>query len=193
MAATFTYDVFSSLDGFGSFGPEGDWGGYWGKQGPEFLEHRAAQYADDMRLVLGASTFRMFQMFLGDLTRESEVDDPINTRMKFAPTTVFSSTLPDAVDWPDAVVSREEPAEAVARMKAESDVPVRSHGSITLNRSLLAAGLIDVIQLTVFPALTGRTGTVPVFEAFEDCDLELIGEQVFDGRIVELSYRPHLH
>lgn len=70
---------------------------------------------------------------------------------------------------------------------------MHSHGSIALNRSLVAAGLIDVIQLTVFPALTGRTGTVPVFEAFEDCDLELIGEQVFDGRIVELSCRPRLH
>lgn len=191
MAATCTYDVFSSLDGFGSFGPGGDWGGYWGKQGPEFLAHRAAQYGQDFRFILGANTFRTFQMFLSDLTRDSA--DLINARMKFAPTTIFSSTLPDTVDWPDAVVSREDPAEAVARMKSESDVALRSHGSITLNRSLIAAGLVDVIQLTVFPALTGRTGTVPVFSAFEDCDLELIGERVFDSRIVELSYRPSLH
>ncbi len=33
MTATYTFDVFSSLDGFGAAG--GDWTGYWGKQGPE--------------------------------------------------------------------------------------------------------------------------------------------------------------
>ena len=38
MAATYTFDVFATLDGFGSYGPDGDWGGYWGKQGPELLE-----------------------------------------------------------------------------------------------------------------------------------------------------------
>jgi hypothetical protein len=38
MTATYTFDVFSSLDGFGS-ASGGDWGGYWGKQGPELLDH----------------------------------------------------------------------------------------------------------------------------------------------------------
>ena len=36
---TYTFDVFSSLDGFGGISG-GDWGGYWGKQGPELLDHR---------------------------------------------------------------------------------------------------------------------------------------------------------
>ena len=36
MTATYTFDVFSTLDGFGSYNSNGDWGGYWGKQGPEF-------------------------------------------------------------------------------------------------------------------------------------------------------------
>ena len=38
MTATYTFDVFSSLDGFGAAG--GNWTGYWGKQGPELLDHR---------------------------------------------------------------------------------------------------------------------------------------------------------
>ena len=38
MTATYTFDVFCSLDGFGAAG--GDWTGYWGKQGPELLESR---------------------------------------------------------------------------------------------------------------------------------------------------------
>ena len=40
MTATYTFDVFSSLDGFGGISG-GNWGGYWGKQGPELLESRA--------------------------------------------------------------------------------------------------------------------------------------------------------
>ena len=30
MTAIYTFDVFASLDGFGSFDSNGDWGGYWG-------------------------------------------------------------------------------------------------------------------------------------------------------------------
>ena len=42
MTATYTFDIFCTLDGFGSYGTDGGWGGYWGKQGPEFLERRLA-------------------------------------------------------------------------------------------------------------------------------------------------------
>jgi hypothetical protein len=40
MTVTYTFDVFSSLDGFGA--ASGNWTGYWGKQGPELLNHRLA-------------------------------------------------------------------------------------------------------------------------------------------------------
>ena len=63
MTATYTFDVFSTLDGFGSPSP-GSWGGYWGKQGPELLDHRAALYGEAQRLVLGAKTYRLFGHFL---------------------------------------------------------------------------------------------------------------------------------
>jgi hypothetical protein len=41
MTATYTFDAFSSLDGFGA--ASANWSGYWGKQGPELhglIEHR---------------------------------------------------------------------------------------------------------------------------------------------------------
>ena len=56
MIATYTFDVFSSLDGFASH--TGNWGGYWGKQCPELLEHRLAQYSQEQRMVFGANTYR---------------------------------------------------------------------------------------------------------------------------------------
>jgi dihydrofolate reductase len=193
MSASYTWDVFSSLDGFGSYGEGGDWGGYWGKQGPEFLARRLAQYAEDQRLVLGANTFREFQHFLGSSPGISEADDPINVRMKTMPTTVVSTSLDGPLDWPDATLASGDAVDVVARLKEESAVPLRSHGSLSMNRSLMAAGLVDRLQLTIFPVLTGRTGEDPVFRGAADFDLELIESRTLDGRIQELVYRPSVH
>src|SRR4029450_10231965 len=58
MTATYTFDGFCPLDGYGSYGPGGDWGGYWGKQGPELLDHRLSLYGGEHRMVFGATTYR---------------------------------------------------------------------------------------------------------------------------------------
>ncbi len=189
MTAVYTFDLIATLDGFGSY-DGGDWGGFWGKQGPEFLDHRLAQYSEDQRLVLGADTFREFAALLGpDWSGEG---DPLNTRMKTMPTTVVSTTLEGPLDWPDATLVSGDAVEVVARLREESPVPLRSHGSLSVNRALMAAGLVDRVQLTVFPVITGRTGTSPVFRGAADFDLELLESRTFDGRILELVYRPTL-
>jgi len=191
MTATYTFDVFSTLDGFGSYNAEGDWGGYWGKQGPEFLAHRLAQYGEEQRLVLGANTFRQFLEYLGSNAEGSL--DPVNARIRRLPTTVVSTTLEEPFDWPDATLLYGDATDVVARLKAESKVPLRSHGSLSMNRALMAAGLVDRIQLTLFPAISGRTGEQPVFGGAADFDLELMESRVFDRNIQELTYRPTPH
>ena len=193
MTATYTFDVLCTLDGFGSYGDGGDWGGFWGKQGPEFLDHRLAQYREEQRMALGANTFRDFLTLLGPITPESGADDPLNTRMRNLPTTVLSSTLEGPFDWPDATIVSGDAVEIVARLKEESQIPLRSHGSLALNRSLMAAGLVDRVQVTVFPVISGRTGADPVFQGAADFDLELLESRILDGRITELVYRPTLH
>jgi dihydrofolate reductase len=193
MTATYTFDVFCTLDGFGSYGEGGDWGGYWGKQGPEFLDRRLAVVNQEQRMVLGANTFREFVQVLGPSTAESAVDDPVNTRMRNLPTTVVSRTLEDPLDWPDATLVSGDAVDVVARLKQESAVPLRSHGSLSMNRALLAAGLVDRVQVTIFPVITGRTGVAPVFGGAADFDLELVEGRTLDGRTQELIYRPTPH
>jgi dihydrofolate reductase len=192
MTATYTFDIFSSLDGFGSY-DGGDWGGYWGKQGPEFLDRRLAMYGEEQRMVLGATTYRQFVEALGPSIEEATVDDPVNLRMMTMPTTVVSSTLEGPLEWANATVARGDAAEVVARLKAESDVPLRSHGSLSLNRALMAAGLVDRVQLTIFPVITGQTGVEPIFQGAADFDLELIESRTLDGHTQELIYKPTLH
>ncbi|TDD06104.1 deaminase [Nonomuraea deserti] len=191
MTATYTFDVFSSLDGFGAAG--GDWTGYWGKQGPELLNHRLALYDEEQRMVFGANTYRAFAQMLASSTEESEVRDPWVTRMRNLPATVVSTTLEGPLDWPDATLVSGDAVNVVARLKEESEVPLRSHGSLSMNRALMAAGLVDRVQVTVFPVITGRTGADPVFQGAADFDLELIGSRTLDGRTQELVYRPTLH
>ena len=191
MAATYTFDVFSSLDGYGAAG--GDWTGYWGKQGPELLEHRLALYDDEQRMVFGAGTYRMFAEMLAASAEGAEVRDPWVTRMRSLPATVVSSTLDGPLDWPDATVERGDAVDVVARLKAESEVPLRSHGSLAMNRALMAAGLVDRVQVTIFPVITGRTGIDPIFGGAADFDLELVERRTLDRDILELTYRPTLH
>jgi dihydrofolate reductase len=191
MSATYTFDVFSSLDGFGSH--RGNWGGYWGKQGPELLEHRLALYGGEQRMVFGANTYRAFAQMLASSSEGSEVRDPWVTRMTNLPATVVSSTLQEALDWPDATVASGDAVDVVARLKEESDVPLRSHGSLSMNRALMAAGLVDRVQVTVFPVITAQTGEEPIFRGAADFDLELIESRTLGGRTQELIYRPTLH
>lgn len=144
-------------------------------------------------MVLGATTFREFLEVLPPLTEDSEASDPVNTRMRRLPTTVVSTTLRGPLDWPDATLEPGDAVDVVARLKEESDVPLRSHGSLSMNRALMAAGLVDRVQLTVFPVLTGRTGTAPIFRGAADFDLELLESRTLDGHTQELVYRPTLH
>ena len=188
MTATYTFDVFSSLDGFGT--ATGDWTGYWGKQGPELLDHRLALYSADQRMVFGANTYRAFADMLSSST---EVDDPWGMRLWHLPATVVSTTLSGPLDWPDATLVSGDAVDIVAQLKEESEVPLRSHGSLSMNRALMAAGLVDYMQITLFPVITGQTGANPIFQGAADFDLELVESRTLDVHIQELTYRPTLH
>jgi dihydrofolate reductase len=189
--ATYTFDVFSSLDGYGAAG--GDWTGYWGKQGPELLDHRLGVYSQEQRMVFGANTYRAFAQMLASSAEGSDVRDPWVTRMRNLPATVVSTTLEGPLDWPDATLVSGDAVEVVARLKDDSEVPLRSHGSLSMNRALMAAGLVDLVHVTLFPVITGQTGLEPIFQGAADFDLELIETRTLDGSIQELIYRPTVH
>ncbi len=192
MTATYTWDVFCTLDGYGSYGESGDWGGYWGKEGPQLLEHRAAIFDTEQRMVFGATTFRENAEILlsGD---DPHAEHEWNVRTLQMPATVISSTLRDTLGWPNATIVRGDAVDIVNRLKNESDVPLRSQASLSLNRALMTAGLVDRLQVTIFPVISGRTGTSPILGDAGDFDLELLDSHTLDGRTTELTYRPTIH
>ena len=193
MTAIYTFDVFCTLDGFGSYNSSGDWGGYWSKEGPQLLDRRAEVLREEQRMVLGANTFRQFTQLIGPRAGTLEDLDPVNARVRSMPTTVVSTTLEGPLDWPDATLVSGDAVDVVARLKADSQVPLRSHGSLSMNRALMAAGLVDRVQVTIFPVISGQTGDDPIFAGAADFDLELLESRTLDGRTQELIYRPTLH
>ena len=144
-------------------------------------------------MVFGAKTYREFARMLAGSSEGDDVRDPWVTRMWMTPATVVSTTLEEPLDWPDATVASGDAVDVVARLKKESEVPLRSHGSLSMNRALMAAGLVDRVQVTIFPVITGQTGINPVFRGAADFDLELVEHRTLDRDIQALIYRPTLH
>ena len=178
----YTADMFMSLDGFGT-SPVG----YWGKEGPELVEHRKRVFfaGEDETLVLGANTYRLMERFAAE-QRQSPEFKSLTNRGKV----VISTTLEEPLGWDNTTLVAQDALEAVPRLKAESPLPLRSHGSISMNRALLAAGLVDRLEITVFPLITGASGSNPVLAGLPDIDLELVDSRLLDGRIQQLVYRP---
>jgi len=191
MTAIYTWDVFSTLDGYGSYVDGAGWGGYWSKQGPELLEHRAALFDTPQRMVFGATTFRENAEIMTAGIDPNALDE-WNVRAMRMPATVISSTLHDTLGWPDATIVSGDAADIVTRLKDESDVPIRSQASLSLNWSLMAAGLVDRLQVTLFPVISGHTGTSPILAGTADFHLELLESRTLDGHTQELVYRPTL-
>ncbi|KAA8882083.1 dihydrofolate reductase family protein [Nocardia colli] len=184
MSTTFTVDFFCSLDGYGS---AKGWPGYWGKEGPEVIEDRVRTFAQDQVLVFGATTFREFRQFV------TMFDEPYYDSINTLPKLVFSSTLEEPLGWQNSTVLDEDAVTAIERLKRTTDVPMRSHGSISLNRALLAAGLVDRLEVIMFPAVTGSAGEAALLHGGAELDLELVESTVLDGRTQKLVYIPHLH
>ena len=184
MATTYTVDYFMSLDGYGT---AVDWPGYWGKEGPELLADRERTFAKEQVLVFGATTFREFAGFVVDY------DEPYYESLNRAQKLVFSSTLEEPVNWENSTVINEDAVAAIERLKRDTDIPMRSHGSLSLNRALLAAGLVDRLEVMVFPVVTAGSGRDPLFRDGAEFDLDLVETTVLDGRTVKLVYEPHVH
>jgi dihydrofolate reductase len=110
--------------------------------------------------------------------------------MNSLPKLVFSTTLAEPLAWDNAQLAKHEPAAEIRALKGQSGDPLRSIGSITLVRHLMAAGLVDRLRLIVFPHVLGQAGQEPVFTGYPETSLSLASTTVLDSRLVVCEYRP---
>jgi dihydrofolate reductase len=173
-------DFITSLDGYGA--AEG-WPGWWGLEGPEYLAWLADQPEGDYSVLMGATTYRLMHGFA---TSGEPGTDTLADMRKL----VFSSTLSEPLEWASSTLVTGDPVEAVRELKATGSRPMRTIGSLTLCRSLLAAGLVDRFRVVVFPVITGRTGRDRIYDGYPDVSLEMVASRTFDGRLQLLEYHP---
>lgn len=172
-------DVFVSVDGWarGVTSP-----GYFGYFGPELEKWINAELAEPRLVVFGRRTYEA----LAGLPEQARDDSW--RRMTELDKVVFSRTLASA-SWPNTRVRPDLVAE-VGRLKDESDVPLRTMGSLSVVRQLCGAGLVDRLRLMTFPLLAGTSGREATFADAAPADLELVDHQVLDGRILLVEYQP---
>ncbi|MDV7245457.1 MULTISPECIES: dihydrofolate reductase family protein [Rhodococcus] len=141
--------------------------------------------ADVDLVLLGRNTYQMFVEYWP--TAEGEVvAEVVNTLPKL----VFSSTLGRAPwgSWEPAQVYDGNVIERVRQLLREPGGDVVVWGSITLAKSLLAADLVDEIQLRVVPVLLGR-GQRLLDEDTGMHALTLLEAKGYESGIVTLRYR----
>ena len=175
-----TIGFIISLDGFGS--AEG-WPGWWGLESPEYLRWLDESPEKDHPILMGAKTYRLMSGLVAS-------GEPGTEELTSMPKIVFSSSLTEPLDWANSTLVRTDAAAAVRTMKEESDRPLRTLGSVSLCRSLLRAGLVDVYRVVVFPVITGATGADRIFDGYPDVRLELTRSRTFEGGLQLLEYVP---
>ncbi|MFY9916620.1 MAG: dihydrofolate reductase family protein [Nocardioidaceae bacterium] len=113
-------------------------------------------------------------------------DEPFASFINSVPKYVATST-PLTADWTNVSVIDGDPVDFVRALKAEPGGDIGVHGSIALSQSLLAAGVIDELELVVTPSLTGRGRRLFVGE--EAQHLHLVRSTQSPTGSVVLSYR----
>lgn len=180
-------DFIVSLDGYAS--AEG-WPGWWGLESPAYLAWLDERPDRGYTLLMGANTYRLMSGFA------TSADTPENEAEAMADLTrqqkvVFSSTLEAPLSWANSELVRGDPVEAVAAMKRRG-MDMSTIGSLTLCRSLLEAGLVDLFRVGIFPVITGKTGRERIYDGYPDLMLEMVTSRTFDNRIQLLEYVPRL-
>ena len=175
-------DFITSLDGYAS--GEG-WPGFWGLEGPEYLSWLGEAPEADYLVLMGANTYRLMHGF----TKDGEPGTDTLGGMSKA---VFSSTLTEPLEWENSVLISGDPVEAVREMKANGDRSMRTIGSLSLCRALLAAGLVDRFRVVMFPVITGATGSERIYDGYPDVALDMISSRTFDGRTQLVEYVPRV-
>ena len=176
---TLMVDFITSLDGYGA--AEG-WPGWWGMESDEYLGWLAQQ--PEHTILMGATTYRVMSAFAAS---GEEGVDALNPVLKV----VFSSTLTEPLAWANTRLVTGDAVEAVRAMKEDSRVELlRTLGSVSLCRSLIAARLVDRFRVVVFPVVTGATGQERIYDGYPDLKLDLVESRTFEGGLQLLEYVP---
>lgn len=163
------YSVAASLDGFIA-GPNGEYD--WIEPDPSF--DFVALWSRFDTLIMGRSTYEVA------LSRFNPIE-------KLGKQIFVASTTLDPSQHPGATILRSEVAEAVAALKTQSGKDIWLMGGSLLFRSLVDAGLVDSVEVSVIPVMLGAGG-VPLLPAGLRCHLHLEECKPYPNGAIALKY-----
>ena len=136
-------------------------------------------------ILLGRVTYQMFEPAWSTRTAEEDPGAPF-----FNDTTkhVVSSTLNEPT-WRNTEIVGPYDAQTLQRLKDDTDGDLYVSGSVTLVRAMLADGLIDELDLFVYP-LTLGAGTRLFPPDAPPAKLSLAASETYANGVVHLAYRP---
>jgi dihydrofolate reductase len=134
-------------------------------------------------LLLGRVTYESF--YGAWPHREGPMAEKINTMTKY----VVSSSAVETSDWQDTTVIGDDVLGRVAALKDGDGGPIIVAGSRTLAQALLSAGLVDQLNLQVFPVILG-SGARFYPESPDKLALELVSSREVTNSVLLQSYRP---
>ena len=170
--------LFTSLDGVVE-SPEKWTGPYFNDQVGQAV---GTLMATNDTLLLGRMTYEGFAAAFGG--QSGGMADQMNDIRKF----VVSSTLTSA-DWQNSTLIRGDVAAEISKLKQQPGQRIGMSGSATLVSWLLQHGLLDQLDLLVFPVVIGE-GKRLFSEPGSQVPLTLTGSEAFSTGVVHLSYEP---
>jgi dihydrofolate reductase len=172
--------LFVSLDGVIE-APETWTGPYFS---PEIGQVVGTLIAAGDTLLLGRRTYETFARSFAN----AGGDNPMAAQMNSVRKVVVSTTLTSA-DWQNSALVGSDVESAVTGLKAEDGKNINMSGSATLVASLLRLGLLDELDLLIFPVVVG-SGRRLFHEDGEPTALSLLGSTTFDNGVIHATYGP---
>jgi dihydrofolate reductase len=152
---------------------------------PKMGEALSAVMDNCQAILLGRNTYEGFEPAWSNRTVEDDPGAPFfNDTKKY----VVSSTLTDPT-WRNSEVLGPYDADAIRKLKEEVDGDIYVSGSITLVRAMLEDGLVDELDLCVYP-LTRGEGPRLFPEGATPGKLSLAKSEAYDNGVLFLAYRP---
>jgi dihydrofolate reductase len=174
-------NLFITLDGVIE-SPELWSSSYWND---EIQNAMSGGMFDAEALLLGRVTYQVFAESWGG--RSSE-DDPGTEYMNSVRKYVASHTL-STVEWNNSQLLEGDTAAAVTALKAQDGGDIAVSGSPSLVVWLLEQGLLDELQLLIYPVVLGKGKQL--FRGISDKQTLVVGScTAFSNGVLHVVYRP---
>lgn len=132
-------------------------------------------------LLLGRVTYEDFAAYWPTATDTGEFGERMNSLPKY----VVSSRLKEAT-WNNAHIISQNVAQDIARLKQQQGGNILVYGSAELVRFLVMHGLVDQMNLLIYPVVLGQGKRL--FGEGEILGLSLADTQTFSSGVVRLNY-----